>query len=99
MNDSTRATLNDPNTPVWEMLAVGGIDLDLVNASPDGTWDLISGGIRIAFGEATTETGDAAEGWDWAEYTRIDGEWELGGQDYAATDEAMMSVLAAKSGR
>lgn len=90
---SIRDTLNDPNTPVWDMLADGGIDLGLVTVRPDGEWNLIDDDTRIAFGEATTETGDAAQGWDWTKYELIDGEWEFGTQDYAETDEALLDVL------
>ena len=43
-----RDTLNDPNTPVWDMLADGGIDLDSVGVSPDGVWVLICGEGHVA---------------------------------------------------
>ncbi len=90
-----RGTLNDPNTPVWDMLADAGIDLDLVTVTPAGEWDVISDDTRVAFGEATTETGDAAEGWDWTKYELIDGAWEFVTQDYAETDEALLGAVKA----
>lgn len=82
------------NDPFWTKMAKAGIDLDLVSTDPAGDWELISGDTRIAFGDATNETGDAAEGWDWTEYERIDGEWEFSRNDYAGTDEAMVGILA-----
>ena len=88
-----RDTLNDPKTPVWDMLADAGIDLDLVTVTPTGEWNVISDDTRVAFGEATTETGDAAQGWDWTKYELIDGEWEFAGQDYAETDEELLAAI------
>ena len=92
MSSSIRDTLNDPNTPVWDMLADGDIDLDNVGVNPDGTWVLIRDEGYIAFGPATTETGDAAEGWDWTRYGDNDGE-NIEAQDWAPTDEALLEVL------
>ena len=90
-----RDTLNDPKTPVWDMLADAGIDLDLVTVTPTGEWNVISDDTRFVFGEATTGTGDAAEGWDWTKYELIDGEWEFASQDYAETDEALLHAIEA----
>ena len=87
--------MNDPNAPVWDILARGGIDLSLINVTPAAEWDLIIDDVRVAFGEATTETSDAAEGWDWSRYELIDGAWEFVTQDYAETDEELLSVLKA----
>ena len=87
-----RDTLNDPNTPVWDMLADGGIDLDSVGVSPDGVWVLICGEGHVAFGPATTETGEAAEGWSWTRYERDE---DITAQDWAATDKALLAVLRA----
>jgi hypothetical protein len=84
--------LNDPNTPTWDMLADSGIDLDLVDVKPDGTWNLIKGDVRVAFGEAESETGEAAEGWNW---TRYNGDGDIEAQDWAGTDEDLLSVLRA----
>lgn len=88
-----RDTLNDPNTPVWDMLADGGIDLDLISVTPTAEWNLIDDDVRVAFGEATTETGNAANGWDWTKYELIDGAWEFASQDYAETDEELLRAL------
>jgi hypothetical protein len=90
-----RDIMNDPNTPVWDMLADAGIDLDDVTVTPAGEWNVISDDRRIAFGDATTETGDTAEGWDWTTYELIDGAWEFAGQDYAETDEQLLHAIKA----
>jgi hypothetical protein len=90
MTDDIRHVMADPNTPVWDMLADGGIDLDSVGVNPDGVWILISGDSHLAFGPATTETGEAAEGWDW---TRYDGEGKIMAQDWAPADEALLTIL------
>lgn len=87
--------LADPNAPVWNMLAGAGIDLDLVTVDPAGDWGVISGSKRIAFGGATTETGDTAPGWDWATYELTDGEDETAEQGHAATDEELTDVIKA----
>ena len=88
-----RDTLNDPEAPVWNMLADAGIDSDLVTVTPAGEWNVISDDTRLAFGEAATETGDAADGWDWAKYELTDGEWEFVTQDYAQTDEELLRAI------
>ncbi len=89
-----RDTLNDPNTPVWDMLADGGINLDLVNVDAAGVWTLASGDMMIAFGPAETETGEAAEGWNWARYERDgDRNGDPVTQDWAPTDEALLDIL------
>jgi hypothetical protein len=89
-----RDMLNDPNTPVWDMLADGGIDLDLVSVDVVGTWNLISGDTRLAFGPAETETGDAADGWDWTRYERDEnGEESVTVQDWAKTDGELLDAL------
>ena len=90
-----RDTLYDPKTPVWDMLADADIDLDLVTVTPAGEWNVISDDTRVVFGDATTETGDAAEGWDWTKYELIDGEWEFATQDYAETDEELLDAIKA----
>jgi hypothetical protein len=92
-----RETLNDPNVPVWDMLADGGIDLDRVSVAPDGVWNLISQDTRIAFGPATTETGSATEGWNWTRYDRNGDSDEITAQDWAPTDEALLDVLRAET--
>lgn len=93
-----RDTANDPNTPVWDMLADGGIDLDLVGVTSLGTWVLLCDNEgHIAFGPATTETGKAAEGWDWTRYGDSDGE-KIEAQDWAPDDAALLDVLRAASG-
>jgi hypothetical protein len=93
-----RDTLNDPKTPVWDMLADADIDLDLVTVTPMGEWNVISDDTRVVFGDATTETGDAAKGWDWTTYELVDGEWEFASQDYAETDEELLRAIKAAIG-
>ena len=90
-----RDTLNDPKTPVWDMLADAGIDLELVTVTPADEWNVITDDTRVVFGEATTETGDAAQGWDWTKYELIDGVWEFATQDYAETDEELLRAINA----
>lgn len=82
------------NTPVWDMLAEAGIDLDLVSVDAGGTWNLLTGSARVAFGPAETETGDAAEGWDWTWYGRDEnGAESVADQGYAETDESLLGEL------
>lgn len=82
------------NAHIWRMLAAAGFDMDLVSVDPTGEdWDLTTGDTRIAFGPATTETGEQADGWDWTRYVRDDSEWTDAGTDWAATDEALIEVL------
>jgi hypothetical protein len=85
------ARLADPDTAVWDMLADDGIDLDAVGRHPDGTWLLVTGpASHIAFGPATTETGAAAPGWNWASYDPDD---EITGQDWVPDFQALLAVL------
>jgi hypothetical protein len=93
-----RDTLNDPKTPVWDMLADAGIDLDLVTVTAAGEWNVIGGDTRVVFDDARTETGGAAEGWDWTKYELIDGEWEFSTQAYAETDAELMRAIKAAIG-
>jgi hypothetical protein len=73
-----------------------GIDTDLITETPDGIMTLaLDGGGRISFGPATTETGEAAEGWDWAAYDAAD---KIEAQDWAETDGAMAAALARYAG-
>lgn len=91
--------LNAANTPVWDMLADGGIALDRVNVQGDGTWGLAAGDTMICFGEARAKLGSqdtkTPPGWDWTKYSRIDGEWEYVTQDYAETDQELVDILKA----
>lgn len=82
------------NTPVWDMLGDGGIDLNLVSVDAAGTWNLVIGCVRVAFGPAETETGDTVEGWDWTWYALDENGVEgIADQGYAETDESLLGEL------
>lgn len=93
MND-IRDIMPDLNRPVWNMLAAGGIGLDRVSVAPAGVWTLASDDdTYVAFGPATTETGETAEGWDWTRYARNDDGEVIEAQDWAPDDAALLDVL------
>jgi len=60
--------------------------------TPDGiTTVTLEDGRRLSYGPATTETGDAAEGFDWTRYSADD---EIEIQDWAPTGEHMDALVA-----
>lgn len=85
--------------PVWALLGDAGIDLDLVSVDPAGDWELVSGDTRVCFGYSeSTEPDVPSTGWDWTRYIRNDEDtetWDAVAQDWAETDEALISVLKA----
>lgn len=71
--------------------AIAGADI-----RPYETARVAKDGRRLVFGPATTETGEAAEGWDATEYiprdNPDDGEYES--YTYAETDGEMVALAA-----
>lgn len=60
--------------------------------TPDGvTTVTLEDGRRLSYGPATTETGDAAEGFDWTRYSADD---EIEMQDWTETGGQMDAVVA-----
>lgn len=61
-------------------------------STPDGVTTItLADGRRLSYGPATTETGDAAEGFNWTRYTADD---EIETQDWAETAGQMAAIVA-----
>lgn len=87
--------MTDADEITYEMMTQAGIDTTLVFRSPtnDGH-TLIKRDHKICFGPATTETGEAAPGWDITGYTYKDGGWVDSIQEYELTADAAVRKVA-----
>lgn len=85
--------------PLAEAAGISGL---AVTESPDGTVNVVNGGVKVCIGQSRDEHGNPAPGYGWTVYwlrydIDEDGEadfwWEPERTDHAADDAAMTEVL------